>query len=311
MLEVQCLESVKKNNELFARFCIEPLTKGQGITIGNTLRRTLLSNIPGLAIVGVRISDVNHEFSTIPSVQEDVIEILLNLKQIILKGKINEPTISRLSFQGQGIVSVSDIEFAEGIIAIDPQQYIATVTSYRTLEMEFLVVQGQGYSLSDNVKISLPEGFLPIDAVFLPVRKVNFFVETSKNLLGRETEHLLLEIQTDGSLEPIEALDIATDMLTNIFATLRTYHSNNQPLITEGNTIKEHQPDVREDIVIEELELSVRAYNCLKRANINTLKELLNYSQADLLEFKNFGQKSADEVCESLIKRFNLSLNKK
>jgi DNA-directed RNA polymerase subunit alpha len=311
MFNVQCLESRQRPGELFSKFCIEPLTKGQGITIGNALRRTLLSNVTGLAIIGVRISDVEHEFSTIRGVQEDVIEILLNLKQIVLKGQLKEPTIARLNFQGQGIVTTQDIEFTNSIISVDPQQYIATITSARSFEIEILIAQGQGYSLSNSSKSFLPEGFLSIDAVFLPVRKVNFFVETSKDSQAQEIERLLFEIQTNGSITPIEAFDIAASLLADVFTGLKTQQSDNRTFLFENKIPEEHSQDMREDILIEELELSVRAYNCLKRANIDTLKELLNYSQTDLLEFKNFGQKSADEVCESLTKRFNLSLNKK
>merc|ERR1739838_1267434 len=218
--------------------------------------------ISGIAIAGVRISKINHEFSIIPGVREDVIEILLNLKQIVLTGALKDPTIVRLNFQGPGIITAADIELTDNLTFVDPQQYIATVNIFTTIEIEFFIQQGQGYSLSGTID-SVPPDFIPVDAVFMPVRKVNFFVETSKNKPSGEED--LIE-------EPI---------------------------------VKDKQPNVK-NTLIEELELSVRAYNCLKRANIHTIGELLNYSQEELLEFKNFGQKSASEVCENLKKRFNL-----
>jgi DNA-directed RNA polymerase subunit alpha len=253
---------------------------------------------------------VNHEFSTIRGVKEDVIEILLNLKQIVFTGKLNEPIVARLNFQGPGIITASDIQFTNDICLVEPKQYIATLTASRALEMEFLLTQDQGYSLTGKKNANLPTGFLSVDAVFMPVRKVNFFVETSQNSTSVETESLLLEIETNGSITPIDVLNSASDILSTTFGSLKTTDSINEtPIIDEEESILK-QPDFSK-IPIEDLELSVRAYNCLKRANIHTLGELLTYSQDELLEFKNFGQKSADEVCESLLKRFNLNINKK
>ena len=193
---------------------------------------------------------------------------------------------------------------------MEPKQYIATLTASRALEMEFLLTQDQGYSLTGKKNANLPTGFLSVDAVFMPVRKVNFFVETSQNSTSVETESLLLEVETNGSITPIDVLNSASDILSTTFGSLKTTDSINEtPIIDEEESILK-QPDFSK-IPIEDLELSVRAYNCLKRANINTLGELLTYSQDELLEFKNFGQKSADEVYESLLKRFNLNINKK
>ena len=311
MFNIQCINSLEKTTTcLFSTFRIEPLKKGQGITVGNALRRTLLSNISGVAIVGVRIADVNHEFSTIRGVKEDVIEILLNLKQIVFTGKLNEPIVARLNFQGPGIITARDIQFTNDICLVEPKQYIATLTASRALEMEFLLTQDQGYSLTGKKNANLPTGFLSVDAVYMPVRKVNIFVETSQNSTSVETESLLLEIETNGSITPIDVLNSASDILSTTFGSLKTTDSINEtPIIDEEESILK-QPDFSK-IPIEDLELSVRAYNCLKRANIHTLGELLTYSQDELLEFKNFGQKSADEVCESLLKRFNLNINKK
>jgi DNA-directed RNA polymerase subunit alpha len=201
MLQVQCLESkAQKNNYLFSRFSVGPLNKGQGVTIGNTLRRVLLSNIKGLAIIGVRIAGVNHEFSTIPDVKEDVIEILLNLKQINFKGNVSTPIIARLMYKGPGIVTAKEIELPESIKLIEPRQYIASLTKEGNLEMEFLIDAGEGYSISDKKITKLPLGFLSVDAVFMPVRKVNFFIETYKDNVSSDFESLILDVSTDGSM---------------------------------------------------------------------------------------------------------------
>ena len=304
MTFIQFLESKDINNKgLLSKFNIESLGKGQGITIGNALRRTMLSDISGIAIAGVRISNINHEFSIIPGVREDVIEILLNLKQIVLKGTLKEPAIIRLNFQGPGIITAADIELTGNLTFVDPQQYIATVNIFTTIEIEFFIQQGQGYSLSGTID-SVPPDFIPVDAVFMPVRKVNFFVETSKNKPSGE-EDLILEVQTDGSITPLQAIKEAAQVLKDKFNSLSVKDSVTQTLIIDEPIVKDQQPNVK-NTLIEELELSVRAYNCLKRANIHTIGELLNYSQEELLEFKNFGQKSANEVCENLKKRFNL-----
>jgi DNA-directed RNA polymerase subunit alpha len=306
MFQIHCLESkTDKVNNLFSRFCIEPLNIGQGLTIGNALRRVLLSDLVGIAIVGVRIDGVNHEFSTIPNVKEDVIEILLNLKQIVFKGNIKEPVIARLFFQGPGIITADDIELSDNLEIVEPRQYIASLTSSDSIEMEFLIEKGKSYSLSEKTINNIPSGFLALDAIFMPVRKVNFFVETSRKNLSSEIESLVLEVYTDGSITPTEAISSASEFLENIFQSLRLTDSPSKVSLVE----KESQPEFN-GIMIEELELSVRAYNCLKRANIHTLEDLLRYSQDDLLEFKNFGQKSADEVCDSLQVRFGKTLRK-
>ena len=179
MLQIQCLQSkTQEVNTLFSRFVIGPLKKGQGLTVGNALRRVLLSDLQGLAIAGVRIADVNHEFSMIPDVKEDVIDILLNLKQIVLKGNIAESSLSRLAYHGPGIITAKDIELPSEITLIEPNQYIASVNTSKTVEMEFLLKSGEGYTMS-NSSNQVPEGFLAIDAVYMPVKKVNFFIETS------------------------------------------------------------------------------------------------------------------------------------
>ena len=311
MLQIQCLESqTKEVNNIFSRFAVGPLKKGQGLTIGNALRRVLLSDLQGLAIAGVRIADVSHEFSTIQDVKEDVIDILLNLKQISLKGNIDEPTLSRLTYHGPGIITAKDIELPTEIELIEPNQYIASVNTSKTVEMEFLIQSGEGYTL--NTKNQLSDGFLPIDAVYMPVKKVNFFIETSSDTVASNLETLILEVYTNGSINPMEALSSASELLQNIFKSLQVSDLPKQlgPIV-DNNILNKNQDNNSEfdNVMIEELELSVRAYNCLKRANIHTLPDLLKYSQEDLLEFKNFGHKSADEVCLSLKTKFGKTLD--
>lgn len=310
MFQIQCLESKSETTtSLYSKFSIGPLAKGQGITIGNALRRVLLSNLQGIAITGVRIAGVKHEFSTIQGVKEDIIEILLNLKQIIFKGNLDSGIVARLVCQGPKIVTAKDIELPEDISLVEERQYIVSIASNISLEMEFLIERGEGYSLNGK-KISIVQpGFLAIDSVFMPVQKVNFFVETSRSNASSELENLILEIYTNGSIEPLDALSSASQLLEKIFGALSITKSPMRTSFVENQMEDEKQQEF-DNIMIEELELSVRAYNCLRRANVHTLSDLLKYSQEDLLEFKNFGQKSADEVAESLKKRFNKTLRK-
>jgi DNA-directed RNA polymerase subunit alpha len=313
MFQVQCLHStVDEATSLYAKYSLGPFMKGQSTTIGNALRRVLLSNLQGLSIVGARITGINHEFSTIPNVKEDVIDILLNLKQIILKGNINEPTLARLKVKGPSIVTADDLELSENITVVDPQQYIANLAGNTTLEMELLIARGQNYISSTKVDSIIPAGFLAVDGVFMPVTKANFFVETSRSNSSSELECLILEIWTNGSILPADALSYSAKILEDTFSLLKiTETFSTSTLSIDTLSFKEEKEDHLENVFIEELELSVRAYNCLKRANIHTLSDLLQYSADDLLEFKNFGQKSADEVCERVKAKFDKDLHKK
>jgi len=312
MFQVQCLQSKEKTaTDLYSKYYIGPFINGQSTTIGNTLRRVLLSSLQGLAIVGVRITGINHEFSTIPHVKEDVIDVLLNIKQIIFTGNITEPTLARLRVKGPCIITAADIELPPNVKLVDSRQYIANLTANVNVEMEFLIAKGQNYLKNGTLDSIIPSGFLGVDAVFMPVKKVNFFVETAQTNKSSELESLILEIWTNGSVTPAEALSTSAEILESSFKLLKitdlTVPSSldNEIFTTEENTEK------LDTVFIEELELSVRAYNCLKRANIHTVSDLMQYSAGDLLEFKNFGQKSADEVCENLKKKFDIDLGKK
>jgi len=258
--------------------------------------------LPGLAITGVRITGINHEFSTIPNVKEDVVDILLNIKQIILKGSAPEPTLVRLCTNTPGIITAGDLELPDNISLVDPRQYIASFAGNSTLEMEFLIACGQNYVPSGKFDSILPAGFLAVDAVFMPVTKVNFFVETSKKNSTSELESLILEVWTNGSITPAEALSSSAEILENTFGILKITDTPITQAVDLELPPQEETGEHLESVFIEELELSVRAYNCLKRANVHTLSDLLQYTADDLLEFKNFGQKSADEVCDNLKK---------
>ena len=300
--------NVDESNGRVGKLTAEPLERGFGLTLGNSIRRILLSSLQGAAITSIKIKGVVHEFSTIPGLKEDIIEVLLNLKQIILKGDLIEPINARLLFQGPGVITAQNLELPDEITLVEPCQYIGSLTGRTSLEMEVLIEPGYGYLTSDQFINRLPQGFLAVDAVFMPVRKVNFFVETSRNSSFSVTESLILEIATDGSLEPIEAISNAALILENIFASLKIKQSNSLQL---PSLVEEAKPQNEyENVMLADLLLSVRAYNALKRANVHNLSELLKYSKEDLLEFKNFGQKSADEVCESLQKNFGIVLAK-
>ncbi|MDC0835166.1 DNA-directed RNA polymerase subunit alpha [Geitlerinema sp. CS-897] len=302
--QIECVETnTEKDQGQYGKFTIEPLERGQGTTVGNALRRVLLSNLEGTAITAVRIAGVNHEFATIPGVREDVLEILLNMKEVVLKSHTSQPQIGRLLVKGPAMVRGEHFDLPSEVEVTAPNQYIATLAENATLEMEFRVERGIGYrSVDRNRDESGALDFLQIDAIFMPVRKVNYTVEDARIGGSLEKDRLILEIWTNGSISPQEALSEAANMLVDLFVPLKD--------ITLESLKDDYTPDEdpTSQIPIEELQLSVRAYNCLKRAQINSVADLLDYSQEDLLEIKNFGQKSAEEVIEALQERLGITL---
>ncbi len=271
--------------------------------MGNALRRVLLSNLEGTAVTAVRIAGVNHEFATIPGVREDVLEILLNLKEIVLNSYSNQRQIGRLLVQGPATVTAGHFDLPSEVEVVDKNQYIATLSPGSTLEMEFQVEKGTGYRAIDrNRDEATAVDFLQIDAVFMPVRKVNYTVEDARVGGSLEKDRLILEISTNGSLTPQEALSQAATILVDLFVPLKDI------TLESIKTDQTDDVDPTSQIPIEELQLSVRAYNCLKRAQINSVADLRDYTQEDLLEIKNFGQKSAEEVIEALQKRLGITL---
>ncbi len=301
--QVECIETtIEKDQSQYSKFVIEPLGRGQGTTVGNALRRVLLSNLGGAAMTAVRISGVSHEFATIPGVREDVLDILLNVKQIVLRSHSAQPQIGRLHVQGPAMVTAGHIDFNPDVEVINPNQYIATIAAGSTLEMEFRVEQGEGYrTFERSQEDATAVDFLQIDAVFMPVRKVNYTVEATRSPENLEQDRLQIEIWSNGSITPQEALSQAASMLVDLFNPLREINFDSPG---EEETIERPENQVP----IEELQLSVRAYNCLKRAQINSVADLLDYSQEDLLEIKNFGQKSAEEVVEALQQHLGITL---
>jgi DNA-directed RNA polymerase subunit alpha len=302
--QVECVESkTERDQSQNSRFVIEPLERGQGITLGNALRRVLLSNLEGAAVTAVRIAGVNHEFATIPGVREDVLDILLNMKKIVLKSYSSQPQIGRLLVQGPATVTADQFDLPSEVELVDPNQYVATLSTGATLEMEFRIERGKGYRTVERGRDETTAlDFLQIDSLFMPVRKVNYTVEDGRGGGSIERDRLIMEISTNGSLTPQEALSQAANILVDLFNPLKeiTFEPSDDDDGDEENPANQ--------IPIEELQLSVRAYNCLKRAQINSVADLLDYSQEDLLEIKNFGQKSAEEVVEALQQRLGITL---
>jgi len=308
-LHIESLESRSDGpRSLYEKFTLYPLEKNQGITVGNAIRRVLLSEIEGYAFTGVRFGNVDHAFATIPGVREDVLDILLNIKQIVLKNSDDliepENLIARLNVQGPEVVTSGLIELPFGIEVVDKEQYIATICDNESLQIEFLIQKDKGYKLSDEIK--LEEGFndfISIDACFTPVVKANFEVEKILLEKSETKEKVNIEVYTDGSINPESSLRKSTSILMGLFELLTEKAiSKNEVLIEED------EKEVVTEILIEEIPISVRAYNCLKRAQIHTINDLVNYSREELLEIKNFGRKSVDEVITALEQRFNIKL---
>jgi len=293
----------------YGQFLISSLNPGQGITMGNQLRRVLLSDLGKKAITAVRIKGVQHEFSTIPGVREDILEILLNLKGVILKSDSKEPEVGYFKVQGPAVITADQIEFSERSTIVNPNHYIATISSSITLEFEFKIEYGTGYKLASQGYSKSTENFLELDTIFMPVRQVEFKIENIYDKTNNITERLFIEIWTDGSIAPNEALTDASHTIIDLFKSLC---ENKLEIRKSGDdkfedaTAANIEPNT--NVVIEELQLSVRSYNCLKKAQINTVGDLLQYSPAQLMELKNFGKKSAEEVFSILKNKFGIIL---
>ena len=283
-------------------FLIGPLERGQATTLGNSLRRVLMGGLEGSAVTAVRIAGVNHEYATIPGVREDVLDILLNCKQISVDSRSPELEIGRLVVTGPADVKAKDIQFSSQVEVVDGDRPIATVQEGHNLELEIHVERGVGYRPVDrkNEETSAID-LLQIDAVFMPINRVNFTIDETAVAEGGSTrERLKMELVTDGSTSPDDALAEAANQLIELF----------QPLATVSmveEIPEEPEPAAEAQIPLEELNLSVRAYNCLKRAQVNSVSDLMGFSYEDLLEIKNFGSKSADEVIEAL-ERIGISI---
>ena len=312
MIEIEKprIEIIEVNEDnTYGKFVVEPLERGYGTTIGNSLRRVLLSSLPGAAISSIKIQGVLHEFSTVPGVLEDVPEIILNIKDIAAKLYSDEPVTLRLEVDGPQVVTAGDIITGPDVEILNKDQYIATVNEDGRLDMELEMIKGRGYSTAErNKRENQSVGAIPIDSSFTPVNKVNFTVEDTR--VGQITDYdkLTLEVWTNGTIKPEEATSLGAKILTehlNLFIGL-TDHVSDVEIMVEK---EEDQKEKVLEMTVEELDLSVRSYNCLKGAGINTVDELIQRTEEDMMKVRNLGKKSLAEV-KGKLAELDLSLRK-
>ena len=298
------------DDKKYGRFVVEPLERGYGITLGNSLRRIMLSSLPGAAVSQVKIEGVLHEFSSIPGVKEDVTEIIMNLKSLAIKNtsESNDPKIAYIEFEGEGVVRASDIQVDQDIEIMNPNQVIATLNGGpdSKLYMELTITKGRGYVSADKGKTDdMPIGVLAVDAIYTPVERVNLTVQNTR--VGQITDYDTLDVYTKGTLDPDEAVSLAAKVLSEhlkLFIDLSENAKTAEVMIEKEDNEKEKVLEMN----IDELELSVRSYNCLKRAGINTVEELCNRTSEDMMKVRNLGRKSLEEVLAKL-KELGLQLN--
>jgi DNA-directed RNA polymerase subunit alpha len=284
----------------YGKFIVEPLERGYGTTLGNCLRRVLLSSLPGAAISSIKIQGVLHEFSTVSGVLEDVPEIILNIKGIAAKLHSDEPVTLRLEAEGPQVITAGDIITGPDVEILNKDHYIATINEDGKLYMELEMIKGRGYNVAEkNKREGQPVGVIPVDSSFTPVKKVNFLVENTR--VGQITDYdkLTLEVWTNGTMKPDEATSLGAKILTehlNLFIGL-TDHVNDVEIMVEK---EEDKKEKVLEMTVEELDLSVRSYNCLKRAGINTVDELTQRTEEDMMKVRNLGKKSLEEVQRKL-----------
>ena len=296
----------------YGKFVVEPLERGYGITLGNSLRRIMLASLPGAAVSQVKSDGALHEFSSIPGVKEDVTEIIMNIKSLAIKNNSssNEPKTAYIEYEGEGVVRASDIQVDQDIEIMNPDQIIATLSGGKDckLFMELTITKGRGYiSAEKNKSADLPIGVIAVDSIYTPVERVNVTVENTR--VGQVTDYdkLTLDVHTNGTLEPDEAVSLAAKVLSEhlkLFIDLSENAKTAEVMIEKEDDEKEKVLEMS----IDELELSVRSYNCLKRAGINTVQELTNKTSDDMMKVRNLGRKSLEEVLGKL-KELGLQLN--
>lgn len=302
---IECVEISPDNK--YGKFVVEPLERGYGITLGNSLRRILLSSLAGAAVTSVKIDGVLHEFSTINGVVEDVVEIILNIKGLVLKLYGDGPKILYLEKTGEGEVTAADIKPDADVEIINPDLHIATLTEGARLYMELTVNKGRGYVPAEKNKSLVHHiGVIPVDSIYTPVKKVNYTVENTR--VGQITDYdkLTLEVWTNGSINPYEAISLGAKILSEhlkLFINLSESAKDAEIMVEKEETKKEKVLEM----TVEELDLSVRAYNCLKRAGINTVEDLIQRTEEDMMKVRNLGKKSLEEVVNKL-KSLGLSL---
>ena len=295
---IECLKL--DNDNMYAKFVCEPLERGYGITLGNSLRRILLSSLPGAAITSMKVDGVQHEFTTIPGVVEDVVEIILNLKQVRLKIFDNEEKSLRIDVEKEGEITAGDIVGDANVEILNPDLHIATLAQGGKLHMELTANRGRGYNPSvKNKKQNQPIGIIAIDSIYTPVKKVNFYVEYTR--VGQITDYdkLTIELWTDGSMTPDDALSLAAKVMNEhlaLFIDLSEATKNTEVMIEKEESKKEKVLET----TIEELDLSVRSYNCLKRAGIINVEDLTNKTEEEMMKVRNLGRKSLEEVTNKL-----------
>ena len=301
------------DDQKYGKFVCEPLERGYGTTLGNSLRRIMLSSLPGAAVSQVKIDGVSHEFSSIPGVKEDVTEIIMNLKNLAIKNtsSSDDPKVAYIDYTGEGVVRASDIKVDSEVSIMDPDQVIATLSGKDAkLYMEITITKGRGYVGADrNKSDDLPIGTIAVDSIYTPVERVNMTVQNTR--VGNMTDYdkLTLDVFTNGTLAPDDAVSLAAKVLSehlSLFINLSDNAQNTEIMVTPQDDGKEKVLEMN----IDELELSVRSYNCLKRAGINTVQELCSKTPEDMMKVRNLGRKSLEEVLAKL-KELNLSLSTK
>lgn len=308
-IEKPVVKSIEKSEDgLYAKFVVEPLERGYGITLGNAMRRILLSSLPGAAVTSVKIEGVLHEFSTVPNVKEDVVEIILNLKELSIKAEGEMPKTVVVDVAGPSEVTGADIRSDGSVEIVNKDIHLATVSEGGRLYMEITIDKGRGYIVAEkNKKAGQPIGVLPVDSIYTPIKRVNYTVENTR--VGQVTDYdkLTLELWTNGTIDTDEAVSLAAKILIEhfkLFLSL-TDTADKVEIMVEK---EEDKKDKLLDMTIEELDLSVRSYNCLKRAGINTVQELVQKTEEDMMKVRNLGKKSLEEVQQKLA---NLGLSLK
>lgn len=303
--EIECVEMAPDGT--YGKFVVEPLERGYGITIGNSLRRTLLSSLPGAAASFIKIEGVQHEFSSIPGVKEDVVEIILNIKNLHVKLHEPGPKLVYIEASGKGVVTAGDIKIDSGVEILNPDLHIATLNEDAKLNMEITLTSGRGYVSADKNRMESQSiiGIIPVDSIYTPVTKVNYQIENTR--VGHVTDYdkLTVEVWTNGTIQPDKAVSLAAQILTEhlkLFLDLSEGVAHTEVLVSKTDTKKEKVMEM----TIEELDLSVRSYNCLKRAGVNTVEDLAAKTEEDMMRVRNLGKKSLEEV---LNKMESLGLN--
>ena len=295
---IECIENV--GEETYGKYVVEPLERGYGTTIGNSLRRILLSSLPGTAVTTVKIAGVQHEFSTIPGVKEDVTQIVLNIKGIIAKLYSEGVKTVYIEASGEGVVTAGDIRADSDVEILNPEHHIATLGPDATLNMELTLSQGRGYVTADrNKNAQTVIGVIPVDSVYTPVRKVNYTVENTRVGDATDYDKLTLEVWTNGTISARDAVSLGARILLDhftLFTDLSETMGSKSTVVEKAET----QRDKVLELTIEELDLSVRSFNCLKRANINTVEDLISKTEDEMMKVRNLGRKSLEEVINKL-----------